>query len=388
MKVSEQLAGKAVKCPKCGKPVRVPARAPAGAAAPPTKAPAAAVKAPASAPTNPPAPAAAGADTISVTCAGCQKKLTVRTTAAGKAVKCPGCGKPVKVPAQSAPPAEEGEVELELEDAPKKPSPGAVQAKASAAKPSGAMFPKKTAGAEGDEGADVSKDDAKRGKRAPASTEDWEQFEILKQPQFMLKRLKPGFVFKQWPPKKKYLVCEVEGGKPLARGFEKRHWLWVFLRSLTPFWVNFQEENGPPLFKVRVYGFPLPNFQFFDSQGGLIVWFKAYMRIPMGRMGGYWVYDSSDQQIGELKAMNQKWDTLDPWSHWALLNNAGEELVQIIDEVKDAAKRKGGSSGWVKNPGGVIRFPTKRPADAYLKLLGLAAAMALEADDIALAPPT
>lgn len=379
LKVSEQLAGKAVKCPKCGKPVRVPAKAEGAVAA--------AVKAPG--PSKAPASAAAGGDTISVTCGDCRKRLTVRASAAGKAVKCSGCGKPVKVPAASAAPAEEIEEAIEPEEArTRRASPGA--ATPGAFKASAPLFPKKKAGAEGeeDEESGAAKDDPKRGKRAPASKEDWEKFAILERPHFLLKRLRAGFVFKQWPPKKRYEICEIEGGEPLARGVEKRSWLWVFLRSLTPFWAEFSDEDGRPFLKVRAYGFPLPNFQFFDAEGGLIVWLKAYMRIPAVKMGGYWVYDANDEQIGELKAMNQKWDTLNPWSHWALVNNAGAELIQIIDEVADAANRKGGSSGWVTNPGGVVRFPTKRPADAYLKVIGLAAALTLEVDGIALAPET
>jgi hypothetical protein len=91
MKVSEQMAGKAVKCPKCGQVVRT---------------------APAPAPSPPPVPAAAGpkpppapAKLLLLTCPACQKKMQVRPELAGKAVKCPQCAKVVKVPGPAAPPS-------------------------------------------------------------------------------------------------------------------------------------------------------------------------------------------------------------------------------------------------------------------------------------------
>jgi hypothetical protein len=68
LKVGDHLAGKRIKCPKCGQAVTVGTG------------------------TSTPAPS------LSVTCAGCSKKLSVKAELAGKAVKCPGCGKAVRVP--------------------------------------------------------------------------------------------------------------------------------------------------------------------------------------------------------------------------------------------------------------------------------------------------
>jgi hypothetical protein len=42
---------------------------------------------------------------ITVQCAGCQKKLQVRAEMAGKTGKCPGCGKPIRIPAPAPVPA-------------------------------------------------------------------------------------------------------------------------------------------------------------------------------------------------------------------------------------------------------------------------------------------
>src|SRR5947209_10898615 len=117
MSVPESLSGKAVKCPKCGQAVRV-------SAAP---APASVKVAPAPAP-KPAAPAPAAAAPIAVTCGSCQKKLQVKATLAGKAVKCPGCGGVVKIPAPSAP-AADGEEWLDVNEAaappPEEPAPAA-----------------------------------------------------------------------------------------------------------------------------------------------------------------------------------------------------------------------------------------------------------------------
>jgi hypothetical protein len=82
MKVADELAGKAVKCPKCGQVIRT-APAPAVTAARPQPAP---------------------AGPLVLACPACQKKMQVRPELAGKAVKCPGCGKAVKVPGPATPP--------------------------------------------------------------------------------------------------------------------------------------------------------------------------------------------------------------------------------------------------------------------------------------------
>jgi hypothetical protein len=93
-KVADSLVGKSVKCPKCKSVVKVPGgKETVGAG----KAAAVAGK-PAGTSSKPAAPAAAANGMLSVTCT-CGKKLQVREALAGKAVKCPGCAKPVKVPA-------------------------------------------------------------------------------------------------------------------------------------------------------------------------------------------------------------------------------------------------------------------------------------------------
>src|SRR5262249_41809249 len=85
----------------------------------------------------PPPPAA---DILTVTCGGCQKKMNVRATLAGKAVKCPGCGQPVKVPAPAT--ADEGEEWMEVNEAAAPP-------------PEEAPAPKKGGGASGDWGKEL-----------------------------------------------------------------------------------------------------------------------------------------------------------------------------------------------------------------------------------------
>ncbi len=102
LKVQDNLAGKKIKCPRCSQVVAVPSTKPEAALAA-ARAPAPSVSAPAaetstSAATKPAAPSG----TVSVPC-GCGKKLQVRAELAGKAVKCPGCGKTVRVPGAPAP---------------------------------------------------------------------------------------------------------------------------------------------------------------------------------------------------------------------------------------------------------------------------------------------
>src|SRR5262245_38282154 len=142
MRVSEQLAGKAVKCPKCAQVVKVPGAAPAaaavagGKAAPPPAPTPAAPPAPAGAKANGSAgatPAADAAPPIPVSCDGCQKKLQVRAALAGKAIKCPGCGKVIKVPAPPAP-ADQGEEWLEVNEAAAPPPAPAAEEPVAAAK--------------------------------------------------------------------------------------------------------------------------------------------------------------------------------------------------------------------------------------------------------------
>jgi hypothetical protein len=95
LSVPESLSGKAVKCPKCGQAIRVTAGDGAAAPRPPASVKVA------------PAPGAPAAEApITVNCGSCQKKLQVKATYAGKAVRCPGCGNPVKIPAPSAPSAD------------------------------------------------------------------------------------------------------------------------------------------------------------------------------------------------------------------------------------------------------------------------------------------
>jgi len=117
--VPDQIVGKPVKCPRCGQVVRTgaagtPAAAPKAqpAASPQPAAARAAAAAPQAA--TPKAPA----DTpnlLTVTCAGCQQKLKARADLAGKAIKCPRCGKAVKVPAPQ--PAEDEGEWLEVNEA-------------------------------------------------------------------------------------------------------------------------------------------------------------------------------------------------------------------------------------------------------------------------------
>jgi hypothetical protein len=92
LNVGDHLAGKKVKCPKCAQVVAVAGPKPAAAA--PTHSPTAARTV---------ADSTTPAATISVTCQGCKKKLQAKAALAGKAVKCPGCGQAVRIPAAPAP---------------------------------------------------------------------------------------------------------------------------------------------------------------------------------------------------------------------------------------------------------------------------------------------
>ncbi len=114
MRVPEQFAGKTIKCPKCGEGTRAVASDSTDPAPATSQSPAAI--APATEVASPPVSRA-----LAVTCAACDKKLQVKAELAGKTVRCPGCGKGVKVPAPAAPTEEEEEwldVNEEAEPAP------------------------------------------------------------------------------------------------------------------------------------------------------------------------------------------------------------------------------------------------------------------------------
>ncbi len=81
--VPDQLAGKRVKCPKCAQPTQVPGSASK------TEGPGAGTS------------DSGAAAHLTISC-GCGKRIRVPRQSAGKAVKCPGCGKPLLVPAAPA----------------------------------------------------------------------------------------------------------------------------------------------------------------------------------------------------------------------------------------------------------------------------------------------
>ncbi len=85
LKAKDESAGKKIKCPGCATVLSVPA-----------------LEEPAEAP--PPPPPSAAAKPIVLSC-GCGKKFQVKAELAGKAVKCPACQKPVKVPGGAPAPA-------------------------------------------------------------------------------------------------------------------------------------------------------------------------------------------------------------------------------------------------------------------------------------------
>jgi hypothetical protein len=119
MTVKDEFAGKTGKCPSCGTPVKVPALAPAKQSwAPPGEVDQDTVEGDVSTP-NPERPALPPAPpgSIRAQCTACGKTMNVKIQFAGKVGKCPGCGKPVKVPA-APPPVEE---DVEVEELPPKP---------------------------------------------------------------------------------------------------------------------------------------------------------------------------------------------------------------------------------------------------------------------------
>jgi transcription elongation factor Elf1 len=114
MSIPETLSGKVVKCPTCGQTVQ----ASGGSASAPVH-----VKVTPTPPRPAAAPAPAAGPPIVVACTSCQKKLQVKATLAGKAVKCPGCGNAVKIPAPSTP-ADQGEEWLDVNEAAAPPPEG------------------------------------------------------------------------------------------------------------------------------------------------------------------------------------------------------------------------------------------------------------------------
>jgi hypothetical protein len=119
MTVKDEFAGKVGKCPACGKPVKVPALAVApsqqGWDGGPAETDTDTVDAAVSTPNPERSPAPPGS--IQAHCRACGKTMNVKIQFAGKVGKCPGCGKPVQVPA--APPAadeDEGIVHDDVEE--------------------------------------------------------------------------------------------------------------------------------------------------------------------------------------------------------------------------------------------------------------------------------
>ncbi len=114
LRLPESRSGKTIKCPRCGKAIL--ALPPSS----PTETDRAEAEQPADGDNNSAREtksAAAGA-LLGVTCVSCQKKLKLKPGLAGKTIKCPSCGKGVKVPALSAPVQEEEEEEEEIPTAP------------------------------------------------------------------------------------------------------------------------------------------------------------------------------------------------------------------------------------------------------------------------------
>jgi hypothetical protein len=129
MTVKDEFAGKTGKCPACGTPVKVPAVAPVPAKetlAPASQADQDTVEGEVSTPNperpvSPPAPPGS----IRAQCAACGKTMNVKPQFAGKVGKCPGCGKPVKVPGAAAP-AVQKQVPVSLPK-PVRPAPPPVE---------------------------------------------------------------------------------------------------------------------------------------------------------------------------------------------------------------------------------------------------------------------
>jgi len=169
MTVKDEFAGKTGKCPACGMPVKVPALAPAPAKAswaPPADVDQDTVEGEATTP-NPerPAPQPVPPGSIRAQCAVCGKTMNVKVQFAGKVGKCPGCGKPVKVPAAPAP------VDEEVEQPPPKPvrrpAPPPVEDEEPPAKP--ARQPAMPAGLELEDDEPDIVDDQPAPKRKPAA---------------------------------------------------------------------------------------------------------------------------------------------------------------------------------------------------------------------------
>jgi ribosomal protein S27E len=102
MRVPAIAPGQAVKCPGCARVFTVAGAAPPPApawwsTAPPPAAPAPPANGNGAGPAPPPA-----AESISVTCQGCKKSIRVPAARAGKNIKCPGCGQVNAVPAGPA----------------------------------------------------------------------------------------------------------------------------------------------------------------------------------------------------------------------------------------------------------------------------------------------
>jgi predicted RNA-binding Zn-ribbon protein involved in translation (DUF1610 family) len=130
LKVKDDLAGKRVKCPRCGE--RVPAPAAVGGRDEP----------PPTATAEEPSAAAP----LLVRCTGCGLKLKAKPEKAGKSIKCPKCARVVKVP---MPEAETDDDWIDITEAYQPPSPRTAIASRTAAEPAAPTR------AQGDWGRDV-----------------------------------------------------------------------------------------------------------------------------------------------------------------------------------------------------------------------------------------
>lgn len=105
LRAAPENAGKKIKCPGCATVVPIPAANGGASAAPPKPAAKPASKpAPAAASKTPPPPTTPAPGAVA-TCTACGAKVRTKPEWAGKAIKCPKCQAPIKIPAAAAPPS-------------------------------------------------------------------------------------------------------------------------------------------------------------------------------------------------------------------------------------------------------------------------------------------
>jgi len=332
LKLKEELAGKKIKCPKCGGVTRVTAQAPAGAA----------VSKPGSLAAKPgPEKSADQAESLRLECPECDHRFKVPSSKAGKKVRCPECEHVFPAP---PPPSEQDDDEETDEDAPPKrrrprddDDDEPRDRRRRDEDEDDDDDPKAKRRRNRDE--DDDEDDRKpaKGKKKRRGNDAWRESPLWDHDRMTIKAKYSLFWFigrTYWVnnPDTKKALCDatevVPWWKMLGRMFGLKHFMSTEIEVA-------DLKEGPRLFVVRklatFFAFiraPLAfvsTVEICDDEGEMFCYFRSKL-LSLG--GGFWIYDAKDRKIAEGKA------TLSPPS-LGLKTVDGDVIGKITSEMYD-----------------------------------------------------